>query len=95
MRALYWEAWLYSVVGGAWYHKWPWCVWSGAGYRLCVCSVKVSIEELVAVVEVKLASLEGAFGVGSGGSKSSPAGGALYLCSVVCASVVVGGVWLG
>ena len=57
--------------------------------------MKVSIEELVAVVDVKLASLEGAFGVGRGGSRSSPVGGALYRCEVTSASAVVEGVGLG
>ena len=56
--------------------------------------MKVSLEELVAVVDVKLASLEGAFGVGSGGNRCIPVGGALYRCEVVGVSVVVGGVGL-
>ena len=57
--------------------------------------MNVFIDELVAVVDVKLASLEGAVGVGSGGCRCSPAGGALYRCGVVIASVAVGGVGLG
>ena len=57
--------------------------------------MKVSIDELVAVVDVKLASLVGRVGGAVGCCRCRPAGGALYLAGVVKTSLTVGGVGLG
>ena len=57
--------------------------------------MNVSIDEVVAVVDVKLASLVGAVAGAGFCCRCRPAGGALYLPGVVKTSVTVGGVGLG
>ena len=57
--------------------------------------MNVSIDELVAVVDVKLASLVGAVKGAGGCCQCRPAGGALYLAGVVKTSLTVGGVGFG
>ena len=57
--------------------------------------MNVSIDELVAVVDVKLASLVGAVEGAGGCCRCRPAGGALYLAEVVKTSLTVGGVGFG
>ena len=52
--------------------------------------MNVSIDELVAVVDVKLASLVGRVGGAVGCCRCRPAGGALYLGGVVKTSLTVG-----